>query len=99
MAQLGGTGVLTQDATPSRRDIWKTLKYGIFSHYTYAAVSNDVNLSANAFNASAYANDVAAAGAQYVVFTAWHGNLCPAVAQPAAHGYGYGAALFRPRGI
>ena len=32
---------------------------------------------ANKFNAAQYANDVAQAGVQYVVFTAWHANNHP----------------------
>ena len=85
--QLGGIGIITQDDTPSRRDIWKTLKYGIFSHYVWWGYDGTPDTNgvhpvsadqvASNFNAAQYASDVALAGAQYVVFTAWHGNFCP----------------------
>ena len=39
--------------------------------------TDDVNDAANKFNAEQYANDVAQAGVQYVVFTAWHRNIHP----------------------
>jgi autotransporter-associated beta strand protein len=72
------------------REKWRGMKYGIFSHYTYGATGNgDVNDAANAFNAAAYANDVEAAGAQYVVWTAWHGNMFPMFPSQAAAKYGY----------
>ena len=74
--------VVVRDVTPpesmTRRDRWKTLKYGIFSHYTYAQTGDPVTPAA-AFDAQAYANDVAQAGAQYVVWTAWHSNTIPVV--------------------
>ncbi len=86
--------VQVRDITPpeamTRFQRWKTLKYGIFSHYTYA-VTGDVNTAANGFNAQAYANDVAQAGAQYVVWTAWHGNMFPMFPSKAAERYGYGS--------
>ena len=76
---LAGTTLMTvPDTGISNRDRWKTLKYGVFSHYTYGATgSGDPNEAANAFNAQQYANDLAEAGVQYVVWTAWHGNTVP----------------------
>ena len=74
------------------REKWRGMKYGIFSHYTYQALGDgNVNNAANAFNATQYAADVAAAGAQYVVWTAWHGNMFPMFPSQAAARYGYGS--------
>ena len=82
-----------RDITPpesmTRFQRWKTLKYGIFSHYTYA-VTGDANTAANGFNAQAYANDVAQAGAQYVVWTAWHSNTIPMFPSKTMEKYGFG---------
>ena len=84
--------VQVRDITPpesmTRRERWKTLKYGIFSHYTYALTGDPVT-AGNGFNAQAYANDVAQAGAQYVVWTAWHANMYPMFPSMAAEKYGY----------
>jgi autotransporter-associated beta strand protein len=69
------------------RETWRGLKYGIFSHYVYAftfgtpdtngVAPGSVDECANNFNAARYADDCAAAGAEYVVWTAWHANMVP----------------------
>lgn len=74
----------------SRRDDWKTLKYGIFSHYVWngygmtafhpnadGSVSKTIDELANAFDVPNYVNQLIDAKAQYVVFTAWHSGTCP----------------------
>lgn len=61
------------------------MKYGTFVHYTSGGgvtYSNgtwegDLNRAANGFDAQGFANDVEAAGSQYVVFTAWHEYMEP----------------------
>lgn len=88
---LAGSSVVTlTDTGLSNRERWKTLKYGIFSHYTYASTgTGDVNEAANAFNATQFANDVAEAGAQYVVWTAWHSNTIPLFPNQTLPNYGW----------
>jgi len=85
--------VVVRDVTPeeaeTRQQRWKRLKYGIFSHYTYAATAT-AEESANRFNAEAYANDLAAAGVQYVVWTAWHSNTVPMFSSVSLPKYGWG---------
>lgn len=74
----------------SRHDDWKTLKYGIFSHYVWngygmtafypnvdGSVSKTIDELANAFDVNNYVNKLIEAKAQYVVFTAWHSGTCP----------------------
>lgn len=74
----------------SRRDLWPTLKYGIFSHYVWngygmtafapsedGQVSPDIDHFANAFDVDHYVDQLIAMKAQYVVFTAWHSGTCP----------------------
>jgi autotransporter-associated beta strand protein len=82
-----------RDITPpepeTRQQRWKRLKYGIFSHYTYA-MTGDANTAGERFNAEAYANDVAQAGAEYVVWTAWHSNTIPMFPSKAMDKYGFG---------
>ncbi|MDF3290183.1 alpha-L-fucosidase [Streptomyces silvisoli] len=58
-------------------------KYGLFVHYvpdghtvnSSGAVVNDPNALANSFDANGFANDLAAAKVQYVIFTAWHSHM------------------------
>ena len=77
-------------ASGSRRDSWKSLKYGIFSHFvwngygmTAGAPSEDGHLStdidhfAQSFDVKNYLDHIIAAKAEYVVFTAWHSGTCP----------------------
>ena len=90
----GSTVVTVPDTGISNRERFKTLKYGVFSHYNYWSSGNgDVNDAANAFNAEQYASDLATAGVQYVVWTAWHGNMFPMFPSQAAAKYGYGIAV------
>lgn len=82
--------VQVADSGASRREIWKGLKYGIFSHYMWngygmtpgvpkadGSVIQNIDELADAFDVSNYVNQVVEAGAQYVVFTAWHSGTCP----------------------
>lgn len=78
------------ESGPSRRETWLGLKYGIFSHYVWngygmtagmpnadgsrAATIDDL---ADRFDVPNYVNQLVDAGAQYVVFTAWHSGTCP----------------------
>ena len=84
--------VQVRDITPpeaeTRQQRWKRLKYGIFSHYTYA-MTGDANTAGERFDAEAYANDVAQAGAEYVVWTAWHSNTIPMFPSKAMDKYGF----------
>ncbi|KAL5364210.1 glycoside hydrolase superfamily [Aspergillus floccosus] len=58
------------------------LKYGLFVHSVPGltvnydgVVVNDANEFANTFDANQFANDLVAAGVQYVVYTAWHSKM------------------------
>jgi len=88
---ISGSIVMTvPDTGISNRERWKSLKYGIFSHYTYAATgSGDPNEAANAFNAEQYASDLEQAGVQYVVWTAWHSNTIPMFPSLTMDKYGF----------
>lgn len=74
----------------SRRADWKSLKYGIFSHYVWngygmtafrpnedGSVAKTIDELAHAFDVANYVNQLLEAKAQYVVFTAWHSGTCP----------------------
>lgn len=89
---LAGSTVMTvPDTGVSNRERWKSLEYGIFSHYNaYVTGVEDVNAAANAFDAVQYADDLEQAGVQYVVWTAWHANMFPMFPSQAAAKYGYG---------
>ncbi|MBU3067693.1 alpha-L-fucosidase [Nocardia sp. NEAU-G5] len=57
-------------------------KYGLFVHYLPRLTVNssgvaveDPNALANSFDANGFANDLAAAKVQYVIFTAWHSKM------------------------
>jgi Alpha-L-fucosidase len=63
---------------------FESARYGIFSHYvpkltirSNGSLSASVDDAANNFNATQYAADVAAFGAQYVTFTVWHAGMQP----------------------
>ena len=86
---LGGIAKVP-DTGPSRREIWKGLKYGIFSHYVWngygmtAGTANadgsraqSIDEMAEKFDVENYVNQLVEAEAQYVVFTAWHSGTCP----------------------
>lgn len=86
---LGGP-VRVMDSGPSRREIWKGLKYGIFSHYVWngygmtslvpkedGTIPGNIDELAEALDVPNYVDQLVAAGAQYVVFTAWHSGTCP----------------------
>lgn len=58
------------------------LKYGLFVHLVpghtvnhTGVVVDDANVLANSFDANQFANDIAVADVQYVVFTAWHSKM------------------------
>jgi hypothetical protein len=58
------------------------LKYGLFVHFVPNLTVNhnggvvaNANTLANGFDASQFANDLAVAEVQYVVFTSWHANM------------------------
>ena len=60
------------------------MKYGIIVHYvpeltvtSGGAVIADINNLANSFDATAFANDLANAKVEYVIFTAWHFRMKP----------------------
>ena len=105
--------VQVRDITPpesmTRHERFKTLKYGIFSHYVwarswgtpdiYGVAPTSADDVANKFNAVQYANDVAQAGAQYVVFTAWHANLSPLWPSPTMEKYGWGSTCPTSRDV
>ena len=78
------------DRGPSRREIWNDLKFGIFSHYPWngygmtagvpkadGTVAKSIDEFADGFDVPNYVNQIVEAGAQYVVFTAWHSGTCP----------------------
>jgi hypothetical protein len=86
---LGGL-VKLPDTGPSRREIWKGLKYGIFSHLAWngygmtAGTANadgsraqNIDEMAEKFDVENYVNQLVEIEAQYVVFTAWHSGTCP----------------------
>lgn len=58
------------------------LKYGLFVHLVpgltvnhTGVVVDDANILANSFDADQFANDLAVADVQYVVFTSWHSKM------------------------
>lgn len=78
------------DTGPSRRETWRGLKYGIFSHYVwngYGMTAGQPNADgsraatidelADRFDVPNYVDQLVEAGVQYVVFTAWHSGTCP----------------------
>ena len=86
---LGGITKLP-DTGPSRREIWKRLKYGIFSHYVWngygmtpgmpnadGTMAKCIDEMAEVIDVNNYVEQLIAAEAQYVVFTAWHSGTCP----------------------
>ena len=85
---LGGLAKLP-DTGPSRHDVWKRLKYGIFSHYVWNGYgmtggpkedgtrAKTIDEMAEIFDVENYVGQLLAAEAQYVVFTAWHSGTCP----------------------
>ncbi len=86
----GSTVITVPDTGISNRERWKSLKYGIFSHYTrWATGTGDVNEAADAFNAQQYADDLEQAGVQYVVWTAWHGSTFPMFPSQTMVKYGW----------
>lgn len=75
-------------ATPEAMARFESLKFGFFVHYVWAGsggltVNRDgspaqsIDELADAFDANAFANDMASWGVEYVIFTAWHANLNP----------------------
>ena len=86
---LGGT-VEVPARGPTRRETWQGLKYGIFSHYVWngygmtagmpnadGSLAKSIDELADSFDVPNYVNQLVEAGAQYVVFTAWHSGTCP----------------------
>jgi hypothetical protein len=86
---LAGT-VRVPDRGPTRRELWHGLKYGFFSHYVWngygmtagmpnadGTVAKSIDELADSFDVPNYVNQLVEAGAQYVVFTAWHSGACP----------------------
>jgi autotransporter-associated beta strand protein len=86
---LAGIAVVP-DTGLARREIWKRLKYGIFSHYVWngygmrallpnadGTISKTIDELAEAFDVANYVGQLEQAGVQYVVFTAWHSGTCP----------------------
>ncbi len=82
--------VRVPDSGPTRREAWLGLKYGIFSHYVWNGYGMTAGLPnadgsrartidelADNFDVDDYVRQLAEAGAQYVVFTAWHSGTCP----------------------
>ncbi len=77
------------DTGLSRREIWKRLKYGIFSHYVWNGYGMNggpredgtrpktIDEFAEALDVENYVDQLVQAGAQYVVVTAWHSGTCP----------------------
>lgn len=70
------------------KDLWEIMKYGLFVHYVYGeeyglmtpmSISGgepkDINEFTETFDVDKFADDVAAMGFEYVIFTAWHANM------------------------
>ena len=86
---IGGAGViLVTDSGLARRDRWKRMKYGQFTHYVWdgagsvtrlpdGSLAPSIDYLASNFNAAQYANDLQSMGVEYVIFTAWHANFFP----------------------
>jgi len=86
---IGGAGVLVvTDSGLAKRDRWKRMKYGQFTHYVWdgsgsvtrlpdGSPAPSIDYLANNFNAAQYANDLQSMGVEYVIFTAWHANFFP----------------------
>ena len=58
-------------------------KYGVFVHYVpFTSVDKqgktyDIQTTAERFDAAGFARDIASTGAEYIIFTAWHGGMYP----------------------
>ena len=59
-------------------------KYGLFMHYVHGISMfsdgrkpGDINETVDSFDVEGYAEDVAATGAQFLIFTAWHWKTIP----------------------
>lgn len=70
------------------KELWEIMKYGLFVHYVYGeeyglmtpmsingGEPKDINEFTDEFDVEKFADDVAAMGFEYVIFTAWHANM------------------------
>ncbi|MFM2297693.1 MAG: hypothetical protein RL117_1400 [Verrucomicrobiota bacterium] len=86
---FSGPGVATiADTGLSSRELWKTMKHGLFVHYVWdgsggvthnadGSSPTSVNDVADRFDAAGFANDLESMGVEYVIFTAWHSLFYP----------------------
>lgn len=77
-------------------------RYGIFTHYVpgltidaTGRVPSTIDETADGFDAEGYAADVAAFGAQYVIFTAWHARMIPLYPSAVSDAYRPGTSARR----
>lgn len=95
---FSGPGVVTVANTGmSCMERWKTMKHGFFVHYTWDGYNGSmrpdgsrptsIDETADSFDAAGFADDMAAMGVEYVVFTAWHANFFPLFNSSAMNKY------------
>ncbi len=78
----------TKKTVAENNATWETMKYGLFVHYVYGGeyggmtplssaggYPSNIDDFVNRFNVEKWADDVAAMGFEYVIFTAWHANM------------------------
>ena len=76
---------------------WKTMKHGFFVHYVWdgsngpmrpdGSKPTSIDETANSFDAPGFADDMAAMGVEYVIFTAWQANFFPLYPSSAMNKY------------
>jgi autotransporter-associated beta strand protein len=84
----GQSEVTLTNAETSARERWRSMHFGLFVHYVWGGSGQETRRMdgsptgsldevANGFDAAGFADDLASAGVDYVIFTAWHSNFIP----------------------
>jgi autotransporter-associated beta strand protein len=95
---FSGSGVVTVANTGiSNMERWKSMKHGFFVHYVWDGTNGpmrpdgsrptSIDDTANSFDAPGFADDMAAMGVEYVIFTAWQANFFPLFPSSAMNKY------------
>lgn len=75
-------------------------KYGVFVHYVSGSIDAngkkyDLQTTADRFQVDQFAEDIESTGADYVIFTAWHGGMLPLYPSTVMESYRPGASAKR----